>query len=140
MTRHPEGNGMPAHALVDTIRQALESGTGDEPVRASLGALPLSSLRRVEHVDELREVPGNWKLHAWNFMDTFHIPYIHQFCLNALAAAHLIDNEARDELAVAAFAGRAEYHRDEKPAVQVHRLNSTALRPHACVEPLKQLA
>jgi L-methionine (R)-S-oxide reductase len=30
---------MTAHALVDTIRQALASGTGDEPVRASLGAV-----------------------------------------------------------------------------------------------------
>lgn len=48
------------------------------PVRASLGSLPLRSLRRRPHLDEVREVPGNWKLHAWNYMDTFHIPYIHR--------------------------------------------------------------
>jgi hypothetical protein len=35
----------------------------------------------------------------------------------SFSAAQLIDNEARDELAVAALAGRAEYHRDEEPAV-----------------------
>jgi len=48
------------------------------PVRASLGALRLDALVRREHPDEVREVSGNWKLHAWNYMDTFHIPYIHR--------------------------------------------------------------
>jgi choline monooxygenase len=48
------------------------------PVRASLGSLPLEALRARPHGEEVREVEGNWKLHAWNFMDTFHIPYIHR--------------------------------------------------------------
>ena len=48
------------------------------PVRASLGALPLDALRARPHGEEVREVEGNWKLHAWNYMDTFHIPYIHR--------------------------------------------------------------
>ncbi len=47
------------------------------PVRASLGALSLDALRPRPHGEEVREVQGNWKLHAWNYMDTFHIPYIH---------------------------------------------------------------
>jgi choline monooxygenase len=49
-----------------------------EPVRSSLGALPLAAMRARGHADEVREVSGNWKLHAWNYMDTFHIPYIHR--------------------------------------------------------------
>jgi choline monooxygenase len=40
--------------------------------------MPLRSFRRKAHADEVREVPGNWKLHAWNYMDTFHIPFIHR--------------------------------------------------------------
>ncbi len=48
------------------------------PVRASLGSLALERLEPRAHVDEVREVEGNWKLHAWNFMDTFHIPHIHK--------------------------------------------------------------
>lgn len=48
-----------------------------EPLRSSLGAFPLGDLRARAHTEEVREVDGNWKLHAWNFMDTFHIPYIH---------------------------------------------------------------
>src|SRR5581483_1972357 len=48
------------------------------PVRDSLGALDPASLRRRAHPDEVREVAGNWKLHAWNYMDNFHIPYIHR--------------------------------------------------------------
>ncbi len=47
------------------------------PVRASLGKLALETFEPRPHADEVREVEGNWKLHAWNFMDTFHIPYIH---------------------------------------------------------------
>jgi choline monooxygenase len=28
--------------------------------------------------DEAREVAGNWKQHAWNYMDRFHVSYIHR--------------------------------------------------------------
>jgi choline monooxygenase len=48
------------------------------PVKESLGALKLTSLRRRMHGEEVREVEGNWKLHAWNYMDTFHITYLHK--------------------------------------------------------------
>lgn len=49
------------------------------PVKASLGDLDLSRLvERPLGDDAVREVEGNWKLHAWNYMDTFHIPYIHR--------------------------------------------------------------
>ncbi len=47
-------------------------------MRASLGELALERLEPRRHADEVREVDGNWKLHAWNYMDTFHIPYIHR--------------------------------------------------------------
>ncbi len=48
------------------------------PVRASLEGLPLERLTARPHGAEVREVEGNWKLHAWNYMDTFHIPFIHR--------------------------------------------------------------
>jgi choline monooxygenase len=56
------------------------------PVKASLGKLALEAFEPRPHADEVREVEGNWKLHAWNFMDTFHIPYIHH-APNGLADA-----------------------------------------------------
>ena len=34
--------------------------------------------KRVAQTIDVREVKGNWKQHAWNYMDTFHIPFIHQ--------------------------------------------------------------
>ncbi len=47
-------------------------------VRSSVFGLPLDRLRPAGHGAEVREVPGNWKQHAWNFMDRFHIGYIHR--------------------------------------------------------------
>lgn len=60
--------GEPAHALADVLR----------PVEGSLGGLDLSSLRRAPLAGEVRELDGNWKQHAWNYMDQLHIPYIHK--------------------------------------------------------------
>lgn len=48
-----------------------------QPVRDSLGTLDLSALERRAVDPEVRELPGNWKQHAWNYMDTLHIPFIH---------------------------------------------------------------
>ncbi len=48
------------------------------PVRASLGRLPLDALQRQPLAGEVRELDGNWKQHAWNYMDKFHIPFIHR--------------------------------------------------------------
>lgn len=48
------------------------------PVRASLGRLPLAFLERRPQAGDLREVEGNWKQHAWNYMDKFHVQFIHK--------------------------------------------------------------
>lgn len=48
------------------------------PLRESTAKLPLASWQRRAHGEEVREVEGNWKLHAWNYMDTFHITFIHR--------------------------------------------------------------
>ncbi len=42
---------------------------------ASLAAMP-SALERTSA--EEREVAGNWKQHAWNYLDPFHIGYVHR--------------------------------------------------------------
>ena len=48
------------------------------PINESLCQMPLADLERVMQPDEVRIVDGNWKQHAWNFMDKFHIPFIHR--------------------------------------------------------------
>ena len=48
------------------------------PVKASLGKLPLDALARKPMAGEVRELAGNWKQHAWNYMDQLHIPYVHR--------------------------------------------------------------
>jgi phenylpropionate dioxygenase-like ring-hydroxylating dioxygenase large terminal subunit len=48
------------------------------PLRASMGKLPLDKLERRAQTGELREVDGNWKQHAWNYMDKFHVQFIHK--------------------------------------------------------------
>ena len=54
------------------LREALA------PVEASLGKMSLDALRRKPMAGEVRELDGNWKQHAWNYMDASHIPYIHR--------------------------------------------------------------
>lgn len=49
-----------------------------EPVAASLARIPLERLERRPVNGEERIVDGNWKQHAWNYMDCLHIPYIHR--------------------------------------------------------------
>ena len=49
-----------------------------EEVSRSVPGIALGKLAR-HHVDgEVREVDGNWKQHAWNYMDNFHIRYVHK--------------------------------------------------------------
>lgn len=48
------------------------------PVAESLARFPLDRLRRVPVPGESRELAGNWKQHAWNYMDSLHVPYIHR--------------------------------------------------------------
>ena len=49
-----------------------------ETVQQSLLGLKLASLRRHRFDGEIREVEGNWKQHAWNYMDNFHIRFVHK--------------------------------------------------------------
>lgn len=48
------------------------------PVDESLALLPLADLRRVASAGSVREVDGNWKLHATNYMDSYHVTWIHR--------------------------------------------------------------
>jgi len=43
----------------------------------SICGINMEELRYHPQEEEVREINGNWKLHAWNFLDNFHIPYIH---------------------------------------------------------------
>ena len=58
----------PASALAEVLAE----------VDASLACLPLDRLRRRPQEGEVRQVAGNWKQHAWNYMDVFHLTYIHR--------------------------------------------------------------
>lgn len=48
------------------------------PVRESLAPNALDALQRRPQEGEVRVVPGNWKHHAWNYMDKFHIAFLHR--------------------------------------------------------------
>ncbi|MBA3456129.1 MAG: Rieske 2Fe-2S domain-containing protein [Deltaproteobacteria bacterium] len=45
-------------------------------IDASLAAMP-PPLERLPSA-EVREIAGNWKQHAWNYLDRFHIGYVHR--------------------------------------------------------------
>lgn len=47
-------------------------------VQESLFGLALEKLRWRPTGTEAREVDGNWKQHAWNYMDNFHIRFVHK--------------------------------------------------------------
>ncbi len=49
-----------------------------ETVQQSAPGIKLASLRRHRFDGEVREVDGNWKEHAWNYMDNFHIKFVHK--------------------------------------------------------------
>ena len=49
-----------------------------ETVQQSVLGIKLASLRRHRFDGEVREVDGNWKQHAWNYMDNFHIKFVHK--------------------------------------------------------------
>ena len=48
------------------------------PAMESVAKLPMHDWRRAAHSAEIREIPGNWKLNAWNYMDKFHIAFLHR--------------------------------------------------------------
>ncbi len=58
------------------VAQPLEKITGR--IDESIGALPIEKLKRRPQKADLREVDGNWKQHAWNYMDKFHVQFLHK--------------------------------------------------------------
>ena len=49
-----------------------------ENVEASIPGIDLESFKYKPVPDEVREVEGNWKQHAWNYMDNYHIRFVHK--------------------------------------------------------------
>ncbi|HWY28590.1 MAG TPA: SRPBCC family protein [Candidatus Sulfotelmatobacter sp.] len=49
-----------------------------EKLQQSIPGVKLESLERQRVEGEVREVEGNWKQHAWNYMDNFHIRFVHK--------------------------------------------------------------
>lgn len=49
-----------------------------EDLENTVPGIPLDKLRRHSGETELREMDGNWKQHAWNYMDNFHIRFVHK--------------------------------------------------------------
>ncbi len=47
-------------------------------IQRSIPGIELAKLRRHSLDVEVRVVDGNWKQHAWNYMDNFHIRYVHK--------------------------------------------------------------
>ena len=47
-------------------------------VSASMPGLKIGELEQKILGSEIRAVDGNWKHHAWNYMDNFHIRFIHK--------------------------------------------------------------
>src|SRR5947208_14106154 len=49
-----------------------------EKVQQSVRGIKLAGLRRHRFDGEVRQVEGNWKQHAWNYMDNYHIRFVHK--------------------------------------------------------------
>jgi choline monooxygenase len=49
-----------------------------DKVQKSIPGIDPKSLRYHSVSDESREVDGNWKQHAWNYMDNYHIRFVHK--------------------------------------------------------------
>ena len=49
-----------------------------EKVKESIPGIDLDSLKYQAVANEVREVDGNWKQHAWNYMDNYHIRFVHK--------------------------------------------------------------
>ncbi len=47
-------------------------------VQRSIPGIDMGGLRRQLVGSEVREVEGNWKQHAWNYMDNYHIRFVHK--------------------------------------------------------------
>ncbi|TMI31935.1 Rieske 2Fe-2S domain-containing protein [Candidatus Bathyarchaeota archaeon] len=49
-----------------------------QSVQQSIPGINLSNLRRHRLDAEVRIVEGNWKQHVWNYMDNYHIRFVHK--------------------------------------------------------------
>ncbi len=49
-----------------------------DDLRGSIHGIDLAGLKRHRMGGEVREVEGNWKQHAWNYMDNYHIRFVHK--------------------------------------------------------------
>ena len=49
-----------------------------KPWLQELESYPLDELSYTPREGERRALDGNWKQHAWNYLDAFHIPFIHR--------------------------------------------------------------
>ncbi len=49
-----------------------------ENIQQSVPGIRSENLRRHHGEGDVREVDGNWKQHAWNYMDNFHIRFVHK--------------------------------------------------------------
>ncbi len=49
-----------------------------ENVKESIPGIDLESFKYKPIANEIREVDGNWKQHAWNYMDNYHIRFVHK--------------------------------------------------------------
>ncbi len=54
----------------------LQSFVGE--LQSSIPGIDLGKLRRMSVGSEVREVEGNWKQHVWNYMDNYHIRFVHK--------------------------------------------------------------
>ncbi len=54
----------------------FQSFVGD--IQSSILGMNLEKLSRKFVGNEVREVEGNWKQHAWNYMDNYHIRFVHK--------------------------------------------------------------
>jgi choline monooxygenase len=61
--------------LVNLDPGAAPLATTFAPIDASLERMPAMPERMSA---ELRDVAGNWKQHAWNYLDQFHIGFVHR--------------------------------------------------------------
>jgi choline monooxygenase len=61
--------------LVNMTAAATPLADAFAPIDASLASMPAMPERMSA---EIRDVPGNWKQHAWNFLDHFHIAFVHR--------------------------------------------------------------
>ena len=49
-----------------------------EDVSESIPGLDVEAFQYKQVANESREVDGNWKQHAWNYMDNYHIRFVHK--------------------------------------------------------------